>query len=186
MALLNTHYPCAFSGIFAPRSAWIARACFAILMVFSLSACGFKLRGAATLPYESIHVAAPANSQLAADLRRNLAAAANTKIVDDPKTAALRVQLLSDVRDKQVLSTTARGEVAEYVLHLRITIKALDAAGKEVLAPTEFAQKREIPFNVSAVLAKEAEEALLYREMQSDIMQNIVRRIAALSPAERR
>jgi len=33
------------------------------------------------------------------------------------------------------------------------------------------------------VLAKESEEALLYRDMQSDLVQQILRRLAAIKPA---
>jgi LPS-assembly lipoprotein len=177
---MNAQYPCGSPDTFASKSAWILRACLLIAVFGLLSACGFKLRGAATLPYETVSVAAPGNSQLAADLRRNLAATSNTRIVEDPKIAALQVQVLSEIRDKQVLSVNAQGRVREYTLFLRVTVKALNAAEKEVLAPTEFVQKRDISFNEGVVLAKESEEALLYREMQSDIMQSIVRRIAAL------
>jgi LPS-assembly lipoprotein len=176
----STQYSCAFSAIFGLKGAWILRTLVLSMLITTLGACGFKLRGAASLPYDTVSVSAPGNSQLAADLRRNLAATAKTQIVQDPKTAALQVQVLSEVRDKQVLSVNAQGRVREYTLFLRVTVKALDPQNKEVLAPTEFVQKRDVSFNEGVVLAKESEEALLYREMQADIMQSIVRRIAAL------
>ena len=40
--------------------------------------------------------------------------------------------------------------------------------------------KRDIGFNESQVIAKEAEEELLYRDMQSDLVQQILRRMSAL------
>jgi len=49
-----------------------------------------------------------------------------------------------------------------------------------LIAPTEIVQQRDISFNESAVLAKEAEEALLYRDMQTDIVQQLLRRLAAV------
>ena len=39
--------------------------------------------------------------------------------------------------------------------------------------------KRDISFNDAEVLAKEAEEALLYRDMQLDAVQQLVRRLQA-------
>jgi LPS-assembly lipoprotein len=177
-------YPCGSSAKNGCKSSWILRLTTLILVITALTGCGFALRGASTLPYETVAVIAPGNSLLAADLRRHLAAASNTRIVEDEKTAALQVQVLSELRDKQVLSVNAQGRVREYTLVLRVTVKALDPQGKEVMAPTEFAQKRDISFNEGVVLAKEAEETLLYREMQADIMQNIVRRIAALPAAK--
>jgi LPS-assembly lipoprotein len=179
---MTTQYSCAFSGIFASKPAWILRLLLLLLpAAVLLQACGFTLRGASTLAYDTVAISAPGNSQLAADLRRNLAATSNAKVLEDAKAAALQVQVLSEVRDKQVLSLNAQGRVREYTLYLRVTVKALDTQGKEVLAPTEFVQKRDVSFNEGVVLAKESEEALLYREMQSDIMQSIVRRIAAIS-----
>ena len=52
--------------------------------------------------------------------------------------------------------------------------------GKELIPETELLQQRDISFNESAVLAKEAEEALLYRDMQTDIVQQLMRRLAAV------
>jgi LPS-assembly lipoprotein len=56
----------------------------------------------------------------------------------------------------------------------------VDTAGKEVLVPTVISLKRTISFNESQVLAKESEEGLLYRDMQSDLVQQIMRRLAVL------
>jgi LPS-assembly lipoprotein len=184
MKNLKTQYPCQFSAINGWKTAWILRLAILMLAPLVLQGCGFTLRGSAALPYETVAVVAPSNSQLASDLRRHLAATSNTRIVDDEKTAALQVQVLSELRDKQVLSVNAQGRVREYTLVLNVMVKALDTQGKEVMAPTQFAQKRDISFNEDVVLAKESEEALLYREMQNDIMQNIVRRIAALPAAK--
>jgi LPS-assembly lipoprotein len=54
------------------------------------------------------------------------------------------------------------------------------AKGRELIEPTELAQQRDISFNEAAVLAKEAEEAQLYRNMQTDLVQQILRRLAAV------
>ena len=51
--------------------------------------------------------------------------------------------------------------------------------GQELIGPIEISQQRDISFNESAVLAKEAEEGLMYRDMQSDIVQQLLRRLAA-------
>ncbi|MFN0162016.1 MAG: LPS assembly lipoprotein LptE, partial [Burkholderiales bacterium] len=41
------------------------------------------------------------------------------------------------------------------------------------------------PFNDTQVLAKESEEALLYRDMQTDMVQQVLRRLAATAPLTR-
>ena len=89
--------------------------------------------------------------------------------------------MLSDQREKVVLSLNASGQVREFQLRLRFRFRLRTLAGKELIPEVEILLQRDISFNESAVLAKEAEEALLYRDMQSDIVQQIMRRLAAVT-----
>ena len=65
-------------------------------------------------------------------------------------------------------------------LRIRVRFGLRTPQGLTLIAPTEIVQQRDISFNESAVLAKEAEEGLLYRDMQSDIVQQLLRRLAAV------
>jgi LPS-assembly lipoprotein len=49
-----------------------------------------------------------------------------------------------------------------------------------LIPDTEIVQQRDISFNESAVLSKEVEEAQLFRSMQSDVVQQLLRRLAAV------
>jgi LPS-assembly lipoprotein len=69
--------------------------------------------------------------------------------------------------------------VREYQLRFRVGYKLTDGKAVTFIAPTEILLKREISFNDSEVLAKEAEEALLYRDMQTDAVQQLLRRLQA-------
>jgi LPS-assembly lipoprotein len=52
-----------------------------------------------------------------------------------------------------------------------------------VFLPTsEILLTRDMAYNDAQVLAKENEEALLYRDMQTDMVQQIMRRLAAARP----
>ena len=184
---IKSLYLWGFSGKNGLKGAWNNRsAIFSFLLVgmviLGASACGFRFRGVVQIAYPSVAVQAGPASQLASDLRRQLAAVSNAQLLADEAAAALRVEILGESREKEVLSVNAQGRVREYTLYLRVKVRAIDALGNEVLAPTDFVQKRDISFNESAVLAKEAEDNLLYREMQNEIVQLILRRIAALQP----
>ncbi|HWI80094.1 MAG TPA: LPS assembly lipoprotein LptE, partial [Ramlibacter sp.] len=72
------------------------------------------------------------------------------------------------------------GQVREFQLRTRVKFKLRTPQGKELIPETELLQQRDISFNESAALAKEAEENLLYRDMQSDIVQQLMRRLAAV------
>jgi LPS-assembly lipoprotein len=70
--------------------------------------------------------------------------------------------------------------VREFQLRIRVRFVLRTPQGLTLIAPTDIVQQRDISFNESAVLAKEAEEGLLYRDMQSDIVQQLLRRLAAV------
>ena len=52
--------------------------------------------------------------------------------------------------------------------------------GVELIAPTSLMARRDIAFNESELLAKESEEALFYRDMQSDLVRQIVNRLQGI------
>ena len=90
--------------------------------------------------------------------------------------------MLSESRGKSILSLNSQGRVREYLLTYTLRFRVRDARGVEMLAPTEISLKRSISFDETQVLAKESEEVLLYRDMQTDLVQQILRRLAAIKP----
>jgi Rare lipoprotein B len=70
--------------------------------------------------------------------------------------------------------------VRELELRLRVQFRLRTPTGVELIPPTELLQKRDISYSESIALAKEAEEALLVRNMQTDVVQQLMRRLAAV------
>jgi LPS-assembly lipoprotein len=154
-----------------------------LLAACVLSACGFHLRGStgkASLPFKSIHVALPESSSLGAELTRNLRAGGDTTVVADPKAAQVVMEVLSEAKNKQILSLNSQGRVREYLLSYTLEFRVKDNQEREVLAPTEITLKRAISYNENQALANESEEALLYRDIQTDLVQQLMRRLGAL------
>ena len=81
-----------------------------------------------------------------------------------------------------MLTLNAQGRAVEYSLRDRLRFRLLDAQAREVIEATEVLVQRDISFNDSQRLSKESEEALLYRDMQSDLVQQLLRRVAAARP----
>jgi LPS-assembly lipoprotein len=52
--------------------------------------------------------------------------------------------------------------------------------GRTLIGESDVAQQRDISFSEATVLSKEAEEAMLFRDMQSDIVQQLLRRMASV------
>jgi LPS-assembly lipoprotein len=147
-----------------------------------LAGCGFQLRQAPNFAFDSIYVAAPANSPLARELKRSIASADGVRVIDTGALDAAQVVLdvLTEQREKVVVGLNASGQVREFQLRSRFKFKLRTPQGKELIPETELLQQRDISFNESAVLAKEAEEGLMYRDMQTDIVQQLMRRLAAV------
>ena len=66
------------------------------------------------------------------------------------------------------------------MLRYSATFRVHDTQGKEFIPNTTILLKREVSFNESAILASESEEALMFRDMQTDVIQQILRRMAAV------
>ena len=164
---------------------FLARACAALLLATTLTACGFHLRGsdgAYNMPFTSIYLAFPDTSPLGNELKRNLRAGDKVVIAPKPEGAQARFEVLSEARNKAILSLNNLGRVREYLLSYTLVFQVRDATGNLLLGPTEITLRRNLAFSEEALLAKEGEEALLYRDMQSDLVQQIMRRLAALKP----
>ena len=145
----------------------------------ALSACGFQLRQAPEFVFKSIYVNAADTSTLANELKRSIAASGAVAVVPADKAEVI-LDVSQDQREKVVVGLNASGQVREFQLRIRFKFKLRTIGGKELIAETELLQQRDISFNESAVLSKEAEENLLYRDMQTDIVQQLMRRLAAV------
>jgi len=141
---------------------------------------GFQLRGSQTLPIERLYLSLPVNSPIGAEIGRVVRSSTNATVVSNRTEAQAIVELLGEQREREVLSINAQGRAREYQLRLRTTFRVVDQEGIELIAPTSLIARRDISFNESELLAKESEEALLYRDMQSDLVRQIVNRLQGM------
>jgi LPS-assembly lipoprotein len=152
------------------------------LLCLLLAACGFQLRGTADVPFQTIFVPAVAGG-IGLELKRNIQAGTRAKVVDEAKQAEAILDILQETREKEILSLTGTGRVREFQLRYRVGFRVHDGKGRDFVPSNVVTLVRDITFNDTDVLAKESEEQLLYRDMQSDMVQQILRRLAAAKPA---
>jgi LPS-assembly lipoprotein len=152
------------------------------LLCVLVAGCGFQLRGTADVPFESLYVPQSAGG-IGLELKRSIQAGTRAKVVDDPRQAAAILEFTEETRLKEILSLTGQGRVREYLLRYRVGFRVHDGKGKDFVPANTVMLLRDISFNDADVLAKESEEQLLYRDMQTDMVQQILRRLAAAKPA---
>ena len=148
-----------------------------------LSGCGFQLRQSADLPFKSLFLILPRQSALGTDLRRNLASQANLKVfteVPDMATSEVVLDVMSEVRERVVVGLNASGQVRELQLRLKVKFRLRTPQGQNLIPEVELQQQRDLSFLESAALSKDIEENMMYRDMQVDIVQQIMRRLVAV------
>ena len=146
-----------------------------------LAGCGFELRRAPELRFQTIALTGFApHSPLAEELRKGIDASTTTRVVDAAAAAQVVLEVLEDVREKSVVASTAVGQVTEFQLRARLRFRLRSASGKELIPATEILLSRDMSYTESAALGKEQEEAFLYRSMQSDIIAQVLRRLASV------
>ncbi|MFY9512370.1 MAG: LPS assembly lipoprotein LptE [Rubrivivax sp.] len=144
-----------------------------------LGGCGFQPRRAPEMAFRSIALQGFApRSPLADALKRQLAK--TVQVLDNPQQAEVVLQATTDRREKSVVASTSAAQVREFQLRMKFDFRAHTPAGKALIAPVELLLSRGMSYSEAAALAKEQEEAELYREMQSDIVAQVLRRLAAI------
>ena len=145
-----------------------------------MAACGFHLRGDVTYTFPTIYVTSPAPQPILTELKRTLdVSTGTTRLVDSPKDATVTLEIVSVVDDKGVLSLSGGGRVREYALTKRVSFNLRDKEGRDWMPAGEIVIRRSYTFNESEVLAREGEETRILKEMQTDAVQQIVRRLQA-------
>ena len=157
-----------------------------LLAAFILAGCGFQLRGSFSLPFDTLHIAQPETSELRAVIKRNIEASTHARIVATAAEAQATLIVLGDLSQKKIMSLNSAGRVREYQLERTFVFMVANAQGQEFVPQSTIRITREMTFDDAAVLSKQAEESLLWRDIQNDMVQQLMRRLAAakLKPAD--
>jgi LPS-assembly lipoprotein len=148
--------------------------------VAALAACGFELRRPARVSFRSIALTGfSARSPMAEELKKALLQ--QVQVLDAPDRAELVLQALDDVREKSVVASTAAAQVRDLQLRLKFNFRVRTPGGRELIPRAELLVSRDMSYSETQALAKEHEEAELYREMQSDVVAQVLRRLASLT-----
>ena len=168
----------------AGRRDWL-RATAAASLALGLGGCGFRLRGALQLPFSSLRTNLSERSEIGRELRAQFAASGVQVIGpapagQPPQPVDVELTVLTEQRERVVVGVTAIGQVRELQLRVRFKFRLRSGKGRDLIDDTELLQERDLSYDEALALGKQAEEELLYREMQSDIVRQLMRRLAAV------
>jgi LPS-assembly lipoprotein len=153
----------------------------AALALLALPGCGFQLRGAYSLPYESIHIAA-GNTVIGTGLIRQIRASGKTRLAESPKDAEASFIPAGEYRDSIIVSLSGSGRVREKRLRYHYAYRIVDADGRDLVPRSYVELFRDVSYADSDTLAKTQEEELLWRDMENDLVQQLMRRLVTVKP----
>lgn len=159
---------------------WSSRRALLLAAAATVAGCGFELRRPARVSFRSIAFTGFARrSPMADELKRTLELQA-VQVLEAPDKAELVLQALDDLREKSVVASTAAAQVRELQLRLKFNFRVRTPGGRELIPRAELLVSRDLSYSETQALAKEHEENELFREMQSDVVSQVLRRLASL------
>lgn len=149
-------------------------------VLLALGACGFHLKKATPLPFQSIYTNINLDTASGARLQRLIQAnSPGTIFVPRRDQADVYLHLIAETENLRQLSIDTEGRAEEYELRLEFTFELLDKAGHVLLPPTTLQRIRELPYNERIVQAKESEIARTFADMHYSLGEQVLRRISA-------
>lgn len=163
------------------------RLLISLLLVTSVSACGFQLRGstpASQISFDSVYLDAAKGTPLERELRRSILSQNNTTLATDQKTAAVTLRILAAAEERKILTLNAGGQVREFSLIYRVKFEAVDKNNKKLMQPNELALQAFLSYSAEQALAKEKEERMTYDDLRRDAVNQIMRQLARIKPEQ--
>ena len=160
----------------------VMRKVFWTAIFLAVSGCGFQLRGAYMFPYESIYLATGENV-IGAGLKRYIRASGGTRIAENSAEAQASFIPTGELREAQILSLSSSGRVREKRLRYQYAYRIVDSKGRDLVPQGRVELTRDVTYADSATLAKTQEEDLLWRDMENDLIQQLMRRLSSAKPA---
>lgn len=149
-----------------------------------LSACGWHLRGSNAMDLEIESVFLDSDNpygDLSSEFTRSLAAN-RTTVTDSAEDAIYRIYLSDEKRSRRAVSVANDALVNEYEITLAVDY-LIEKEGVLVVPTTRVEVARTYQYDRNAIVAKSEEEELIAREMQSALIQQILRRLRFVARA---
>jgi LPS-assembly lipoprotein len=166
----------------APRPNRYAVGLVILSLALLLQGCGFQLSRPVSMPFRTLYVAAPQYSGFGAQFKRYLESINGTQLVDRPEQADVILQILNELDEAQILALSVGGRVNELQFRYRLTFRLHDRTNREWIPATEIVLHRDMTYDDQAVLAKEAEQALLVQDMREEAVRQMMRRLSVARP----
>ena len=154
--------------------------CLMLFCMALLGACGFHIRGQTAFPFKSIYINRAPNQVFAAQLTRLLRSNKNISVVQETQQAEVVLNILRLEQNRNTRVLDNQGQVTEYELYTILTFEVTSKDGQILIPQSTIQVTRNLPYNTAETLAREGEATMLYQNMQTDIINQLIRRLSAV------
>jgi LPS-assembly lipoprotein len=160
----------------------IRRALIGFIVTAPLSgliACGYRMRGMVDVPFKAIAITGNPSPPLRADLQAAILTGTDVKVAINPKDADLILEVSNELNGREILAYNSNGQISAYRLTIRVTFRAYDVSGGDIVPESEIYMTRDMDFSNTTVLATDVQQQQFLTLMRKDLAVQILRRIAA-------
>jgi LPS-assembly lipoprotein len=153
----------------------------ALALICVASGCGWRLQGTAKLP-EVVAITYVDAIDRYSDFNRSLRESleiSGAQLASSRAQATAVVRILKDESGQRVLSVSARNTPEEYEVFYTVEYSVEGPEG-ELIPRQKLELTRDYSYDITAVLAKQREQAILREALARDLAGLVVRRLASL------
>ena len=149
-----------------------------LIVVMTLSSCGFKLKGSYEIPYQTIYLQAAGESRVGRTIKKKLQRRPNIEIVQTLSAAEVAINILEEASTRTVAVLSNAGSVDEYELIYTIRYKIELSENSSSSVERQIVLRRKITHSDLDIAAKSNEENSLIDDMASEAATSILVRLS--------
>ena len=149
-----------------------------LIVVITLSSCGFKLKGSYEIPYQTIYLQAAGESRVGRIIKKKLQRRPNIEIVQTLSAAEVAINILEEASTRTVAVLSNAGSVDEYELIYTIRYKIELSENSSSSVERHIVLRRKITHSDLDIAAKSNEENSLIDDMASEAATSILVRLS--------
>jgi LPS-assembly lipoprotein len=161
----------------------ITRLLLSSLLIISLGACGWHLRGSVGLSFDTIYIDGSANSEVGKRIKERLNRKKTVNVVSDPSDAGIGLKILKENLEKKHSIISSTGKVSEYELLLKLEYEITKSGADVDAVVDQLVIRRLMTYSDDNLVAKNSEEDSLIKDMYSEASRALLVRVSALSRA---
>ena len=149
-----------------------------LIVVMTLSSCGFKLKGSYEIPYQTIYLQAAGESRVGRIIKKKLQRRPNIEIVQTLSAAEVAINILEEASTRTVAVLSNAGSVDEYELIYTVRYKIELSENSSSSVERQILLRRKITHSDLDIAAKSNEENSLIDDMASEAATSILVRLS--------